>query len=99
MDKDYSELIKYLDDKFVKVDDKFLIVNTKLDYVDKRFTEVDKRLDAIEQRIDQLVNSIDKLTQSMSVYHDEYIALTSKVDKHEKWFQQVADKLGLKLEY
>ena len=99
MDKDYSELIQYLDDKFIKVDDKFSVINEKLDYTDKRFTEIDRRLEAIEQRIDQLVNSIDKLTKSMSIYHDEYVALTAKVDKHEKWFQQVAEKLGLKLNY
>jgi archaellum component FlaC len=92
MDKDYSELIQYLDGKFS-------VINEKFDCIDKRFTETDKRLEAIEKRIDQLVNVIDKLTQSMSIYHDEYVALTSKVDKHEKWFQQVADKLGLKLEY
>jgi len=78
MDKDYSELIQYLDE---------------------RFSKIEIRLDKIDERINQLVTAIDKLTQSMSVYHDEYIALTSKVDKHEKWFQQVADKLGLKLNY
>lgn len=92
MDKDYSELIQYLDEKFS-------VVNEKFDYIDKRFTEIDKRLEAIEKRIDQLVNIIDKLTKSMSIYHDEYIALSAKVDKHEKWFQQLAEKLGIKLNY
>jgi hypothetical protein len=29
----------------------------------------------------------------------EYLAISFKVDKHEKWFQQIAEKLGLKLEY
>lgn len=78
MDKDYSELTQYLDE---------------------RFSKIEIRLDKIDERINQLVIAIDKLTQLMSVYHDEYIALTSKVDKHEKWFQQIAEKLGLKLEY
>lgn len=53
----------------------------------------------LQDSIRGLIVSIDKLTKSMSVYHDEYIALTMKVDKHEKWFQQVAEKLGLKLNY
>lgn len=78
MDKDYSELIQYLDE---------------------RFSKIETRLDKIDERINQLVNSIDKLTKSMEIYHDEYVALTAKVDKHEKWFQQVAEKLGLKLNY
>ncbi|MBU4284738.1 hypothetical protein KKI21_00660 [Patescibacteria group bacterium] len=53
----------------------------------------------LQDSIQGLIVSIDKLTQSMSIYHDEYVALTAKVDKHEKWFQQVAEKLGLKLNY
>jgi len=27
------------------------------------------------------------------------VALTAKVDRHEKWIQQIADKLGIKLEH
>jgi len=26
------------------------------------------------------------------------VALTAKVDRHEKWIQQIAEKLGMKLE-
>ena len=29
----------------------------------------------------------------------EMVMLAHKVDRHEKWFHQVADKLGIKLEY
>lgn len=78
MDKDYSELIEYLDE---------------------RFSKIEIRLDKIDGRINQLVTAIDKLAKSMEIYHGEYVALTAKVDKHEKWFQQVAEKLGLKLNY
>ena len=53
----------------------------------------------LQSAIQGLIVAIDKLAKSMEIYHDEYVALTSKVDKHEKWFQQIADKLGLKLEY
>jgi archaellum component FlaC len=84
MDKDYSELIQYLDGRFTKID-------TDLDVL--------KETKANKKDVQDLVNSIDRLAKSMEIYRDEYVALTSKVDKHEKWFQQVADKLGLKLEY
>jgi len=84
MDKDYSELIQYLDERFTKID-------TDLDIL--------KETKANKKDVQDLVNCIDKLTQSISIYYDEYVALTAKVDKHEKWFQQVAEKLGLKLNY
>jgi hypothetical protein len=31
--------------------------------------------------------------------HQEYIAITSKVDRLEKWIHQIAKKIGMKLEY
>jgi len=29
----------------------------------------------------------------------EMVALSHKVDRHEKWIHQIAEKLGVKLEY
>lgn len=84
MDKDHSELIEYLDERFAKID-------TNL--------EILKETKADKKDVQDLVNSIDKLTKSIEIYHDEYVALTAKVDKHEKWFQEIAKKLGIKLEY
>jgi tetrahydromethanopterin S-methyltransferase subunit G len=31
--------------------------------------------------------------------HQEFTAIAAKVDRHEKWIQQIAQKLGIKLEY
>ncbi|MDP2934167.1 MAG: hypothetical protein Q8N59_00130 [bacterium] len=98
MDKDYSELIQYLDTKFTKVDDRFERTSERFDIIDRTLTDL-KETKAEKKDVQDLVNAIDKLTKSMSIYHDEYVVLTAKVDKHEKWFQQVADKLGLKLNY
>jgi len=42
---------------------------------------------------------VDKLAKSVEDLHQEYIAITAKVDRHEKWIKQLADKLGIKLEY
>lgn len=84
MDKDHSELIEYLDERFTKIDEN--LENLKETKADKK-------------DVQDLVNSIDRLAKSMEIYHDEYVALTAKVDKHEKWFQQVAEKLGIKLNY
>ena len=32
-------------------------------------------------------------------YFQEMVMLSHKVDRHEKWFHQIAEKLGIKLEY
>ena len=78
MDKDYSELIQYLDE---------------------RFSKVETRLDKIDERINQLVTAIDRLAKVVEDLKQEYMAISAKIDQHEKWIHQLAEKLGLKLNY
>jgi len=92
MDRDYSELIKYLDGKFTGVNDRF-------ELVDGKFEKVNERFDKIDARIDQLVVAIDKLAKAVEDLRQEYSAIGAMLDKHERWIHQIAEKLGIKLEY
>ena len=78
MDEDYSELIKYLDEKFIRIDQRF---------------------DAIKEDFVNLQTSVDTYAQKADTYFQEMVTLTHKVDRREKWIQQIAEKLGIKLEY
>lgn len=78
MDKDFSELIEYLDEKFVGID---------------------KRFDGVKKDFIDLQTSVDAYAKKADDYFQEMVALAHKVDRHEKWFHQIADKLGIKLEY
>jgi len=79
MNKDFSELIEYLDEKFAE-------------------TAKQKDLDELKQRVDNLVTSIDKLTKSITDYHEEQLAISAKIDIHEKWIKQLAQKVGINLQ-
>jgi len=46
-----------------------------------------------------LQTSVDAYAKKADSYFQEMLMLSNKVDRHEKWFHQVADKLGIKLEY
>jgi len=46
-----------------------------------------------------LQSSVDIYAKKADTYFQEMVMLSHKVDRHEKWFQQIADKLGMKLEY
>ena len=61
--------------------------------------QVEERLGRVEESIHALTNAIDKLAKAVDDLRIEYSAIALKVDRHEKWFHQIADKLGLKLEY
>jgi NifU-like protein involved in Fe-S cluster formation len=87
MNKDFSELVEYLDKKFENIDDKF------------EETAKQKDLDELKQRVDNLVTAIDNLTKSITDYHEEQVAMYEKMNIHEKWIKQIAEKVGLKLEY
>jgi len=45
------------------------------------------------------MTAIDAYAKKADAYFEEMVALSHKVDRHEKWLHQVAEKLGIKLEY
>ena len=53
----------------------------------------------LRESLQSLITSVDKLAKVIEDLRQEYVAVTVKVDRHEKWIQKIADKLGIKLEY
>ncbi len=98
MKEDFSELIEYLDGKFNSIDERF-------NGVDKRFDGIDDRLNSLEENkadksdVRDLMSSVDAYAKKADTYFQEMVALSHKVDRHEKWLRQVAEKLDIKLDY
>jgi hypothetical protein len=46
-----------------------------------------------------LQTAVDTYAKKAEAYFQEMVMLTHKVDRHEKWLHQIAEKLGIKLEY
>ena len=46
-----------------------------------------------------LQTSVDAYTKRADTYFQEMVMLSHKVNRHERWCMQIADKLGIKLEY
>lgn len=55
--------------------------------------------DELKQSFSDLQTSVDVYAKKADTYFQEMVMLTHKVDRHEKWFHQIAEKLGVKLEY
>ncbi len=83
--KDFKELIKYLDGKFI--------------CIDKKFDRIDERFDDAKQDFVDLQTSVDIYAVKADKYFQEMLMLAHKVDRHEQWLHQIANKLGIKLEY
>lgn len=78
MNNDFSELIQYLDDKFV---------------------DINKQFGEMKVNFSNLTNAVDAYAHKADAYFQEMVALAHKVDRHEKWLQEIAEKLGIKLKY
>jgi len=55
--------------------------------------------DEIRKDFSGLLSSVDAYAKKADAYFQEMVMLSNKVDRHEKWLQQIAEKLGIKLEY
>ncbi len=55
--------------------------------------------DEMKKDFNNLQTSVDAYAKKADNYFQEMAALSHKVDRHEKWLLQLAEKLGIKLEY
>jgi len=97
MNNDFSELIQYLDGKFKKIDERF----GGLSGIFATKDDLENSIGALPTKEDfvQLSTAVDAYAKKADAYFQEMVMLSHKVDRHEKWFHQIADKLGIKLEY
>lgn len=76
---------------------------TQADYhfqnVDKRFDEVQQEINQLGESHNQLINTIDKFMKRLDDMAIENTARDAKLERVERWVQQVAQKTGVKLEY
>jgi len=55
--------------------------------------------ESMREDFSKLQTSVDKYSKKADTYFQEMVLLSHKIDRHEKWLQQLASKLKLKLEY
>jgi uncharacterized coiled-coil DUF342 family protein len=56
-------------------------------------------LKALRERVDATYDGRDAYAKKADTYFQEMLMLANKVDRHEKWLRQLAEKMGVKLEY
>jgi chromosome segregation ATPase len=108
MSQDFSGLIEYLDKKFDGVDTRFDQTATKKEVGELRIEIVNLKEDVreiktelvdLKETVHELVGAVDKLAKAVDDLRIEYSAIAMQTTRHEKWIQQIAEKLGIKLAY
>ncbi len=74
-----------------------IIEANKAVFYDKQ--EMDSKFNDLRGDFNKLQSSVDRLAGNIADYVQEMKMLGSKIDRHEKWIQQLAQKLGVSLDY
>ncbi|MFA6474427.1 MAG: hypothetical protein WCV85_06145 [Patescibacteria group bacterium] len=57
--------------------------------------DTEKRLD---EKVSSLISSVDAYAKKADTFFQELVVQVHRVDRHEKWIKQIADKLGVPLQ-
>ena len=107
-DKKYEELTSFIGGQFNEVWKRFDGVDQRFDGIDDKFEIMDKRIDGLDKKFEfkfedlkkdfrQLQNAVDAYAAKADTYFMEMAALGNKLDRHERWISQIAEKVGIKL--
>ena len=61
--------------------------------------ELRQDVEGLRDSVQELTTAVDRLAKAVDDLHIEYAAIAMQTTRHEKWIQQIAEKLGIKLAY
>lgn len=61
--------------------------------------EIKEELAGLKEIVQALTISVDKLVKAVSDLKTEYSIISHQLTRHEKWIQQLAEKVGINLEF
>lgn len=100
--QEYSELIQYLDKRFISIDDRFDAIDNRFAAMDLRFDAMDDRFDAMDAKFEKLEDRVGHLEVFMDGFMKQLVAiqqeltiLVHRADRIEAWIKSAALKLGV----
>lgn len=100
-DEDVKKLIEANREVFATKEDLEVFASRKelLEIFATREEVVTKQdFEDLRKDFSNLQTSVDAYAKKADTYFQEMVMLARKVDRHEKWISQIAEKLGIKLE-
>lgn len=60
--------------------------------------ELREDMSGLKESVQELTISIDKLVGGLENLKQEYFVITHSLKRHERWIEQIAEKVGIRLE-
>ena len=100
-DKQYTELTEFIGEQFNKVFGEFGVVHKRIDGMEGSINALDQKFtfkfDDLKKDFRELQTAVDAYAVKADTYFQEMVMLAHKVDRLEKWINQIAEKVGIKL--
>ena len=61
--------------------------------------ETDKKFNEIKEMFSDLQTAVDAYAKKADAYFQEMVVLNHRISRLEEWAKQIANKIGIKLEY
>ncbi len=70
-----------------------------IEYLDGKFKKVEDDFGDLKKDFNVLQTSVDAYAHKADKFFQELVMYSNQVKRHEKWLKEIADKVGIKLEY
>ena len=82
-----------------KVEQKMNSLLTEVLTTNEKVERLEGKVDGLQEMVQSLVISVDKLVKALHDLSTEYAMIKHQTDRHEKWIQEIAGKIGFNLSY
>ena len=79
------------------LDGRLVNVEVHLSTLSQSITSIDDRMNVLEAKQDQIISILDKMVGRMEALNQEYLVLKDRDSRYERWFLQIAEKIGVTL--
>ncbi|CAN5644852.1 hypothetical protein BH23PAT2_BH23PAT2_03920 [soil metagenome] len=97
MDKQFDDLTalmsKFADDVSARFDQH----DARFDQIEAKLKEHDNRFDELDAKFNRLLDAVDGLIKRIDDYETELAARDHKIERLERWIEQIAEKTGVTL--
>ncbi|MCL5666178.1 MAG: hypothetical protein M1383_00150 [Patescibacteria group bacterium] len=75
-----------------------LLLDNKLEPINTKLAAMEETLASHTETLNNHTTALDSIAKDVKSWNTEMAMMRARLDRHDLWFKQVADKLNLKLE-
>jgi DNA-binding ferritin-like protein (Dps family) len=97
LDSRADSLDKKFDEKFDALGGRMTALEGRSHVFEEKLVTLEERLSNIEESQQSILTILDKISNRLDVMYQEYLVMKERDTRYERWFKQIADKVGITL--